>query len=148
MTNLKFCLVLSNYHIREVLTLFVSKSTEFEGFLVFLKWCLWLVTVKLIELVQYKSSLDLSICLFLQQSIIIQFLPLGVCINTVCINEFGINAFIINAFTINAFTRNAFTINAFTSINAFSLLLIYYERHVWLQQLSWCTFYYLSYISL
>ena len=30
-------LVLSNYHIRKVLTLFVSKNPDFEEFLVFLK---------------------------------------------------------------------------------------------------------------
>ena len=29
-----------------------------------------------VGLVQYKSSLDLSICLFLQQPIIVQFLPM------------------------------------------------------------------------
>ena len=69
-------LVLSNYHIRKVLTLFISKNPDFEEFLVFLKWYLWLVTIKLIKLVQYKSLLDLSICLFLQQPIIVQFLPM------------------------------------------------------------------------
>jgi hypothetical protein len=37
MTNLKFSLVLSNYHIRKVSTLFVSRNPDFEGFLVFLK---------------------------------------------------------------------------------------------------------------
>ena len=65
-------LVLSNYHIRKVLTLFISKNPDFKEFLVFLKWYLWLVTIKLIKLVQYKLLLGLSICLFLQQSIIVQ----------------------------------------------------------------------------